>query len=171
MLRFLNKPTTYYRIIMQQKLSLVCKTFFILTMLFIWENTSTAQMMAYAKQQGPRLEKSTMISLKDALSNLKSHYKIDILFEDKVVSGLLVQSNLLNFDSKIEKNLENILTPFGLRFKKVKDGAFLVMNEKKTKKTALIDTKTQENVISDPSTIQQQTSEKNVTVGILKVSL
>ncbi len=167
MLRFLNKPTTYYRIIMQQKLSLVCKTFFILTMLFIWENTSTAQMMAYAKQQGPRLEKSTMISLKDALSNLKSHYKIDILFEDKVVSGLLVQSNLLNFDSKIEKNLENILTPFGLRFKKVKDGAFLVMNEKKTKKTALIDTKTQENVISDPSTIQQQTSEKNVTVGIL----
>lgn len=73
---------------MQQKLPLVCKTFFVLTMLFIWQNTSMAQMMAYAKQQVPRSEKSTMISLKDALSNLKSHYNIDILFEDKVVTGL-----------------------------------------------------------------------------------
>jgi hypothetical protein len=77
---------------MKQKLPLVCKTFFMLTMLFILQNTSNAQMMmAYAKQQVvPRSDKSTMILLKDALGNLKSHYKIDILFEDKVVEGLSI---------------------------------------------------------------------------------
>ena len=151
---------------MQQKLPLVCKTFFVLTMLFIWQNTSMAQMMAYAKQQVPRSEKSTMISLKDALSNLKSHYNIDILFEDKVVMGLSVPSNSLNFDSKIERNLENILSPFGLRSKKVKNGTFLVMNDKKSKKTAEADVRFQENTVPNLTTQPSQNTEKNVIAGI-----
>lgn len=162
MLHFLNNPTTYFKLLVQQKLPIVCKTFFILTMLFIWQNTSNAQIMAYAKQQVPLSEKPTTILLKDALGNLKSHYKIDILFEDKVVKGLSVPSISLNFDSKIEKNLENILSPFGLKFKKVKDGAFLVMNEKKNKKMTQADALIQETIVTSQSIYSALNTERNI---------
>jgi len=146
---------------MKLKLRLVRTTFFLLTLLFVGQKTSSAQMLAYAEQQVPRSEKSTTILLKDALNNLKSHYKIDILFEDKVIEGLSVPSNLLNFNSKIERNLDIILSPLGLRYKKIKDGTFLVMNEKKNWKTAQVEAHFQETIALNQPITQPPATERN----------
>ena len=130
---------------MKLKLRLVGKTFFAFSMLFFWQNSSFAQMMAYAKIQKPHTENVSSISLKDALRNLKSHYKIDILFEDKVIEGFNVSVNSLNYEVKFEKSLGNILRPLGLRYKKIKDGSYLVMSEKKSKITTEADARFQDN--------------------------
>ena len=121
---------------MIQKLRLVGKTFFAFTMLFFWQNSSFAQMMAYAKLQKSHSENVSSISLKDALRNLKSHYKIDILFEDKVIQGFNVSSNAIHYEQKFEKSLGSILRPLGLRYKKIKDDSYLILAEKKSKQTA-----------------------------------
>ncbi len=147
---------------MKQKLRLVWKTFFMLMMLFIGQNTSIAQMLAYAEPQVPRSTKVTSILLKDALRDLKSHYKIDILFEDNVVECLSVSVNLLNFESKFERNLGNILSPLGLRYKKIKEGTYLVLGEKRNKKTAQLEAQIQE--ASTPNQINSllQNADRNL---------
>lgn len=147
---------------MKLKLRSVWKTFFVLTILFIGQNSSIAQMLAYAEPQVPRSTKVTSILLKDALRDLKSHYKIDILFEDKVVEGLSVSVNLLNFESKIERNLGSILSPLGLRYKKIKDGTYLVLGEKRNKKTAQLEAQIQE--ASTPNQINSllQNADRNL---------
>jgi CarboxypepD_reg-like domain/TonB-dependent Receptor Plug Domain len=122
---------------MKLKLLFKSKTISALGLFFVLQNASFGQMFAYAKQQNAKAEvRSTNISLKEGLSNLKSHYNIDILFEDNIVKGLTIPANSINFNSKIEQNLETILKPLSLNFKKVKVGSYLIVNLNKALKSA-----------------------------------
>ncbi|WP_461108112.1 SusC/RagA family TonB-linked outer membrane protein [Spirosoma koreense] len=72
--------------------------------------------------------------LKDVLIELKSQYNVDILFADRVVSGITV-SQRLDLSAALERNLEAVLKPAGLRYKKVKAGTYLI-TERKNKVSA-----------------------------------
>ena len=72
--------------------------------------------------------------LKDVLNELKQRYNVDILFELRTVDGFSVAAEDLVPKAALEKNLDNLLTPLGLRYKKISSGSYLIMADKKAKK-------------------------------------
>ncbi len=65
-------------------------------------------------------------SLTAVLQRLKDHYKTDILFFDKNVAGIDVPANAVQFNRSLTDNLDAVLKPLGLFYKKTKSGGYVV---------------------------------------------
>ena len=52
---------------------------------------------------------------------LKSYYRVDILFEGGLVDGFVVPTDLVDYKASLESNLEKVLKVSGLNYKKVKE--------------------------------------------------
>src|SRR4051812_32174304 len=97
-----------------------------------------SQTLARAQQvqQRETSAKASAKKLKDVLKQLQEHYATDILFFDRNVEGLTVAGDAVNLNVNIETNLTTILKPLGLRYKKVKNGGYVVVAGKEsTEKT------------------------------------
>ncbi|TDE18715.1 TonB-dependent receptor [Dyadobacter psychrotolerans] len=92
-----------------------------------------AKMMPQEKTKNGQQPK---LKLRDALNDLKSSYQVDIMFELKSVEGLNIPADAINRSQNIEKNLEKVLTPLGLKYRKVNATSYLIVADKKQKKTA-----------------------------------
>lgn len=72
------------------------------------------------------------LSLRDALLEIKRIYNVDILFEESIVSGITVNSEVVRSSFKnIEDALANVLKDINLRFKKIKKNTYIIINAKK----------------------------------------
>ncbi|GAB3691489.1 TonB-dependent receptor [Spirosoma flavus] len=113
----------------------------LLTICLITGLSGTAQPLAMARMQSARpsgvvaQSAPTARQLKDVLIELKTHYNVDILFADRAVNGWTV-SQPINFSAAIERNLDAVLKPTGLRYKKIKAGTYLVTERKSEKNSA-----------------------------------
>lgn len=67
--------------------------------------------------------------LRDALKALKEHYKVDIVFGDRVVEPFMISSNELDYKQSVEKNLTKVLRSSGLKFKKMKNGSYAIVGK------------------------------------------
>ena len=74
------------------------------------------------------------VKLSEALKSFKSVFDVDILFEDKLVEGVMVSKDLLNPKESVEINLANLLSAYSLGFKKVKDKTYVIISLKKSNK-------------------------------------
>ena len=63
--------------------------------------------------------------LKDVLLDLGRKYQVSILFEEATINGMLV-SNGGGLGTKLEQQLETLLAPNGLEFKKSGKKAYLI---------------------------------------------
>jgi TonB-dependent starch-binding outer membrane protein SusC len=97
---------------------------------------SFAQLFAKVRQSNTQETPSQPAPkrLRDVLKELKAHYRVDILFFDRNVEGLTVAGSQVDYDRKIEQNLDSILKPLGLRYKKVKNGGYIVVAPEKSRK-------------------------------------
>lgn len=89
---------------------------------------SFAQMLARAQTaSSPKeaLRPAAQRKLKEVLQDLKNHYRVDILFFDRNVEGYSVTGSV-EYGAKLESNLEAILRPLGLSYKKTKSGGYVV---------------------------------------------
>ncbi|GGD45761.1 SusC/RagA family TonB-linked outer membrane protein [Emticicia aquatilis] len=92
--------------------------------------------LAY-KKQSPKIEtsftktgvNSKTIALKEALKALKEHYNVDIVFGDKTVETFTISSSEIDYQKNIETNLSNVLRSSGLKFKKMKNGSYLILSK------------------------------------------
>jgi len=89
-----------------------------------------AQLMAQNRppksSTAPAIIPGSRIALRDALMQVKRQYKIDILFEEKLLEGLFVSPAQVQSGQTIEHKLNNIL-PSGLRYKKVSKQTYLIL--------------------------------------------
>ncbi len=94
-----------------------------------------AQILASAQpQQGRETQtKPAQKKLKDVLKELKDHYRVDILFFDRNVEGFSIGANAVRFNLKLEQNLDAILKPNGLNYKKSKNGGYVIISQKEKK--------------------------------------
>jgi len=83
--------------------------------------------------------------LRGVLNDLKSYYRVDILSEGHLVEGITIPSDLVNFNLSLENNLDKIFKNNGLRFKKIKQGSYLILEDKKIKKVVESDARFQDN--------------------------
>ncbi len=80
---------------------------------------------------------TTRLLLKDVLRDLKNYYKVDILFDNETVRELWVPGTF-NKKLRLEKNLDVILSPLGLTYKKVNTSSYLIVGGKKSHKGAKV---------------------------------
>ena len=97
--------------------------------------------VGYSPQEKSVLDESTTSrTLKSVLLELKSHHKVDILFADTMVEGLMVSDNL-NLSEGLDQVLARILKPVGLDFKKAKKNTYLITTRQTGNSPGGIDTK------------------------------
>ena len=104
-----------------------------ITTLSYFPYPSSAQLFASAqtKNKGEKTETSPdKMKLKEAILALKSQYNVDILFEEKVLSDINVSAENVRSNKGIENALGGILTPNGLKFKKVRKNTYLILEKK-----------------------------------------
>ncbi len=110
---------------------------------------ANAQLLA--AQNTPQNTKAPVMRLLgEVLNELKTHYKVDILFESKVIEGVKVNRNALNFSWNIEQNFEAILPPLSLMHKKINRTSYTI-KEIKANKTGFV-----------PSAIERQEPPKTI---------
>jgi TonB-linked SusC/RagA family outer membrane protein len=87
-----------------------------------------AQLLAKAQSPRPTQPpaRTSQRSLSEVLRALKDHYRVDILFFDRTVEGYTVPADAVNLDARLERNLDAVLRPFGLVYKKAKTGGYVI---------------------------------------------
>ncbi|WP_461051850.1 SusC/RagA family TonB-linked outer membrane protein [Spirosoma arcticum] len=68
--------------------------------------------------------------LGEVLNELKEQYKVDILYGDRLVQGLTVSGDALNPKATLEQNLQAVLRETGLRYRKAKNGTYLITGQR-----------------------------------------
>ncbi|TDB67900.1 SusC/RagA family TonB-linked outer membrane protein [Arundinibacter roseus] len=99
-----------------------------------------AQSQVFARNQksaplgrsAPTVAKKQLTTI---LNELKEFYGVDILYFDTVVRNLEATTDQVDTRQKLEKNLDAVLRPHGLRFKKTKSGAYLVITKEEPRQT------------------------------------
>ena len=127
----------------------------------------SAQAFAYAqaKQKVEREETfSTQIKLKDAILSLKNQFNVDILFEEKILSGLMVSQEDFKSSKNLEKSLDNLLAPNGLTFKKVRKNTYLIIGKKPDSNQPVRTTSTDINLPTNSQ--QNDLKESNSSVSV-----
>lgn len=101
--------------------------------------SQTLSMTHQDRQNGPNgANPGVTRSLKEVLGALKARYRVEILFEDKVIEGYSLPANSLPVSGDFESLLERAIQPFNLRYKRVKEGTYLIMARKASRKAAIL---------------------------------
>ncbi|RCR68435.1 SusC/RagA family TonB-linked outer membrane protein [Larkinella punicea] len=95
--------------------------------------TGFCQTLASAQHLQRSASRSTQTQLKNILLDLQRHYRVEIVFEDRIMAGKNVPSEPVNLNVSVEKNLHNLLKNTGLRVKKIRKDTFVITEERKTK--------------------------------------
>ncbi|RAJ97471.1 TonB-linked SusC/RagA family outer membrane protein [Larkinella arboricola] len=93
---------------------------------------SSAQLLAHHPFSQRTVEKQQprILSLREALMELKKQHRIDLLFEEKLLEGISIPADQLNTKGSLERSLLRLLQPVGLRYKKVGRDAYVIFPAK-----------------------------------------
>ena len=89
-----------------------------------------AQMLARAGQASQSTEEPHNAgnrSLRDALTALKNRYQINLLFENRLIEHVVVPVTSIQLDASAETSLHTLLRPLGLTYRKMKEGAYIIV--------------------------------------------
>ena len=102
------------------------------TLLLLTPPPSRAQVLAMAqKVSEPKVTpQPDYRPLGEVLADLRTHYRADILFEPKTVDGLKVAPGSMNKGRSLEQNLDKLLGPLGLKYKKINRTSYTVVVDK-----------------------------------------
>ncbi len=95
-----------------------------------------AQMLASTQQKqavSSNYSQTTGRQLSEVLAELKQKYQVDILFELKTVEGIAVPHKLIDLNLSLEQNLDKLLHPLGLKYKKFNRTSYVIKNDQKKK--------------------------------------
>lgn len=99
---------------------------------------TSAQLLASTRSQAPTetSQPRGMLTLKQALLQLKAHCEVDLLFEKTLIQSREGVATRLNLNSRLEVNLQALLNPYGLRYKRIRANTYLIMADKVSGLTA-----------------------------------
>jgi TonB-dependent starch-binding outer membrane protein SusC len=110
-------------------------------------------------------EALSKITLKEGLKILMEHYKVDIVYADKIIQSLSITNRDIDFSKSIEKNLSRLLREKNLLFRKLKDGTYTIKT-----KSALLDKEEKESVPTKSREETLQISTPILSSGELSLS-
>lgn len=92
--------------------------------------------IAYVQQEIPNNSQDpgkTML-LREALKLLEGHYEVDIVFGDRIIQNFSVSQVHIVLNGSLEENLNRILKPTGLRYKKIGNSSYAVLAKSSRRK-------------------------------------
>lgn len=97
-----------------------------------------AQAIAFVHQQIPpdlsQDQGKGVMQLRDALKLLEGHYKVDIVFGDRIVQDFAVSAEKVLLKGTLEENLGRILQSTGLKFRKIGNNSYAILARGERKK-------------------------------------
>ena len=102
-----------------------------------------AQTLAYVptnrqEKQGTQEGANSQIrQLTQVFTDLKNRYGVTFMYEDRILVDKTISSSI-KYEEKIEKTLEGLLKPFGLKYKRIKAGTYVITDEQTQKPAKLI---------------------------------
>ena len=99
-----------------------------------WPGLAQALAMSQQTKNPPSDKPVSSRLLSDVLSGLKSYYRADILFELKTIEGISITNQSVNTQLSLEENLENLLRPVGLTYKKINRTSYTISVDKSRRK-------------------------------------
>jgi len=84
-----------------------------------------SQTLAYV-QQPKAVTAPATAQLRIVLLELQEHYKVEIVFEDRLVASRTISSQSVDYSQSVERNLNRILSPMNLKVKKVRKNTFVI---------------------------------------------
>ncbi len=89
---------------------------------------SRGQLFANARHETKQSESGAQpAKLKDMLLLLKEQYRVDLLFEERLLSQVVVPANAIRPNVSFEKNLELLLRSTTIKFKKVNKSTYVLL--------------------------------------------
>ncbi|GAB3959726.1 TonB-dependent receptor [Spirosoma harenae] len=85
-----------------------------------------SQTFASAQVVQRQANRTVQTQLKNVLLDLQRHYRVEIVFEDRIMAGKNVSSDLLNLNASLEKNLNHLLKNTGLRVRKIRKDTYVI---------------------------------------------
>jgi TonB-linked SusC/RagA family outer membrane protein len=93
-----------------------------------------AQNIAYSLNTNGRVQTATAptdSSLRDLLQQIQKRYHINLLFEDKLVSGISANYDLASSNEPVETVLKKLVQPHGLKVVKINDTNYSIVSGRK----------------------------------------
>jgi TonB-linked SusC/RagA family outer membrane protein len=99
-------------------------------------SSTFSQTLSLHKQSAVQKEPQKQ-SLRLVLLELKERYRVDIVFDDNLVNGRNIETELLSSNLGFEEQFSRIIQAAGLRYKKTKRDVYLVLAPKVDKRTGM----------------------------------
>ena len=80
--------------------------------------------------QQERARPSGSLSMREVLTQLGQQYRVDILFEEKLLEGIQVPASQLKTNISIDRALTHLLEASPLRYKRIRKGAYVILPAK-----------------------------------------
>ncbi|MGA0557702.1 SusC/RagA family TonB-linked outer membrane protein [Larkinella sp. VNQ87] len=91
------------------------------------------QTLASAQPVQRSTGRSAPVQLKNVLLDLQRHYRVEIVFEDRIMVGRNVAADAVNLNGSVEKALQTLLKNTGLRVKKIRKDTFVISEARREK--------------------------------------
>ncbi len=70
-------------------------------------------------------------ALRDVLKDIQSHFKISFVYESVLIEGKAISGSLV-YKSSVEKTLSTVLTPIGLKYRKINKSTYSILSASPT---------------------------------------
>ncbi|MFC5410998.1 SusC/RagA family TonB-linked outer membrane protein [Larkinella bovis] len=92
---------------------------------------SFAQTLAFHQSaQQSAVKRPATLKLRDAILLLRDRYRVNVLFEEKLLDGFSVSEDAINKTKSIDDNLNALLHAHGLQFQRIKKNTYLIYSTK-----------------------------------------
>ncbi|MBD2705735.1 SusC/RagA family TonB-linked outer membrane protein [Spirosoma sp. BT702] len=95
--------------------------------------SSFSQTFASAQVVQRQANRNVQTQLKNVLLDLQRHYRVEIVFEDRIMVGKNVSSDVMNLNVSLEKNLNHLLKNTGLRARKIRKDTYVIIEAPREK--------------------------------------
>jgi TonB-linked SusC/RagA family outer membrane protein len=112
---------------------LLMRGFYLGIALGVLPNLAFGQLFANSKVHVKQASSRPQMSkLKDMLLIMKDKFQVDLLFEEKIMSHIMVPGNAIRPNLSFEENLKVLLRSTNIKYKKVKNGTYMLLDEKES---------------------------------------
>jgi TonB-dependent starch-binding outer membrane protein SusC len=99
--------------------------------LLSFAHVTSAQEILYATTKKTIASSSEQRALRDVLKDIQAHFKISFIYESVLVEGKAVSGNIA-YKNSVEKTLNAVLTPIGLKYRKINKSTYSILSASHT---------------------------------------
>ncbi|WP_192579037.1 SusC/RagA family TonB-linked outer membrane protein [Fibrisoma limi] len=101
-----------------------------LSLLLSYPMVPYGQTLAYYRSQGTKPSQPATTKLRDVLLDMQSRYGVNIVFDEKLIDGIEVNTRLLNRPMSLTNRLRLLLESNGLRYVQTRKDTYLIVSDK-----------------------------------------